>query len=92
MPFEVLYIDQPGDSPAANKNRAIGGINNGEPWKITYQQAISGISSGRSNFYITKDGHRTNLIVGVAPDGNPCLRAENADDASDPLLSLPGCP
>jgi hypothetical protein len=67
----------------------VGGIHAGLSWRLTEEEAIAGIDSGRWQFYVRTGGRRVNVIVERTPQGHAFLKSE-ADP--DNLLSLPECP
>jgi hypothetical protein len=70
----------------------IGGINNGQRWKITEDEAIKGIEAGKWVFYVSVNNQAVNVIIATSPWGNKYLKT--VADGEDPnnLLSLPECP
>jgi hypothetical protein len=71
----------------------IGGKNNdGGRWKMTQQQAISDIKSGKYNFYVEIRGDRADVIVAKSRFGNDYIKTVADGDEPNNLLSLPECP
>jgi hypothetical protein len=67
------------------------GANGEKPWKITRQEAIEGIESGRWSFFVNQEGRVANVFVATSPNGNKYLRTEADDSEPNNLLSLPEC-
>ena len=70
----------------------IGGANgNGSRWRLTLDEAISGIETGKWAFYTHVGGHQRWIRV-ASRNGRKYLRTEADQDTPDNLLSLPECP
>ncbi|MCW0370901.1 DUF3892 domain-containing protein [Xanthomonas sacchari] len=75
-----------------NRITHVGGVNpDGARWKLTLDEAINGIESGKWSFYTHVGGHERQVIV-ASRNGRKYLRTEADSDTPDNLLSLPECP
>lgn len=71
----------------------IGGINQfGVPWRLTQEQAIEGIETGRWSFFIHKENSMIGVVVGQHPYGGKYLKTEADSIHPILLLSLPDSP
>ena len=71
---------------------SIGGFHNGQLWKLTQEQTIAGIDSGKWSFYVSVAGRTVAVVVAVSRFGNRYLKTEADGEQPNNLLSLPECP
>lgn len=89
---EVLCINKSDRTNSHERITHIGGRNgDSTAWKLTQQDAIVGIESGKYNFYVSRGGRTVNVIVSSSRYGHKYLKTENDSDQPDNLLSLPEC-
>nr|WP_313287026.1 DUF3892 domain-containing protein [Stenotrophomonas pavanii] len=70
----------------------IGGANgDASRWRLTLDEAINGIETGKWAFFTYVGGHQRWLLV-ASRNGRKYLRTEADQDTPDNLLSLPECP
>lgn len=88
--YQVLWVNKSVSNSPHRKIAFIGGINpNGTNWKITQEEAISGIECGDWSFYVVKDDQSVKVIVAEAPDGSKYLKTFTDGVIPGNLLSLP---
>jgi hypothetical protein len=89
---EVQCINKTPRNEPHLRIRNIGGVNSdGTRWKMTEEDAIAGIESGRWEFYVSRGGYTAQVIIALRL-GRKYLKTENDGEQPDNLLRLPECP
>ncbi len=71
----------------------VGGVNpNGQRWKLSQEDAITGIEAKKYEFYVGSGRNRVRVVVATSRYGNKYLKTEADGEQPNNLLSLPSCP
>jgi hypothetical protein len=93
MAIQVKCINKTNRYDAHERIKNIGGTNaDGNRWKLTQQQAVEGIETGKYSFYVSVQGKAVRVIVAVSRYGNKYIKTEADGEQPNNLLSLPECP
>ncbi|CAM3605039.1 hypothetical protein VA7868_03505 [Vibrio aerogenes CECT 7868] len=71
----------------------IGGITpSGGRWKLSLDEAIKGIESGKWQFYVDVKGQFVWVVISKSASGQKYLKTQKDGEQPNNLLSLPECP
>ncbi len=91
MSHQVRCINKHDRGDPHERIKNIGGISNGQAWKLAEDEAIQGIESGKWTFYVSVNGVSVDVIV--ASHGTRKYLKTRADGyPPNNLLNLPECP
>jgi hypothetical protein len=89
---QVMCINKTDRFNPHERIRAIGGLNaDKSSWKLTQEQAIEGIESGKWTFYVKVSECTVDVIIAVSRYGNKYLKTVSDGEHPNNLLSLPEC-
>lgn len=89
--FQVRCINKSDRYNPHERITHIGGFDSNQAWRITEDEAILGIESGKWAFYTLVNGQRAEVIVAVHL-GRKYLKTTADGLEPNNLLSLPECP
>lgn len=91
---EIACVQKDERAEVHEKIKSIGGVDpaDGKRWKLSQQEAIQGIESGKLRFYVMVGGKAVPVVVAVNAWGNKYLRTHSDREQPTNLLNLPECP
>lgn len=90
---QIRCINKTDRNSAHDRISNIGGVNaDGGRWRLTLNEAITGIENGTWRFYVHAAGKSVWVVVAKSAAGNKYLKTENDGEQPNNLLSLPECP
>ncbi len=93
MANQILCIRKSNQMEPHRRITHFGGLNDkGQQWRVSQEEAIQGIESGRWQFHIRIRGRNVPVVIGVSGDGKKYLKTPADRLQPNDLLSLPECP
>jgi hypothetical protein len=90
---EIKCINKSDRSNAHERIRNVGGVNgDGSRWRLTEDEAIAGIKSGKWKFWTTGGGKIVWVVIAKSSAGREYLKTESDGVQPNNLLALPECP
>jgi hypothetical protein len=89
---QVGCINKTGHHDPHRRIQNIGGVNaDGKRWKITEDEAIAGIESGKWSFYVSVNSRTVDVVI-ATHNGRKYLKTVADGLHPNNLLELPECP
>jgi hypothetical protein len=89
---EIQCIKKTNRYDAHERIHSVGGVQQGQRWKLLQPEAIRLIESGQWEFYVTRGGRTVDVIISMSRYGHKYLKTVADGEQPDNLLSLPECP
>ena len=90
--IEIRCINKTDRYDPHDRIKNVGGVNgDGTRWRLTQEQAIVGIETGKWTFFVQRQGSAVRVVIAVSRFGNKYLKTEADGEQPNNLLSLPEC-
>jgi hypothetical protein len=90
---EIKCLNKTDRYDADERIKNVGGIHpEGGRWKLSQQDTIAGIESGKRRFFVSVPGKTLGDLVAISCFGRKSLKTENDGDHPNNRLSLPERP
>lgn len=90
--FQIMCINKTNRYNPHERISHVGGVHGGQRWKITQEDAIQGIESGKWAFFVSAGGRTVDVVVAKSAYGHKYIKTVADGTSPDNLLSLPECP
>lgn len=92
MNVQIQCINKSDRMNADERIKFVGGVHAEKRWKLSLDDAVAGVESGRYRFWTVANGKSVWVEVAVSSRGRKYLKTEADGEQPNNLLSLPECP
>ena len=92
--YQIACVQKNERAEMHERIKSIGGVDpaDGKRWKLSQQDTIKGLESGKQRFHVMVGGKPVPVVIAVNAWGNKYLKTQSDREQPTNLLNLPECP